>query len=67
MTLKHKLIAVTAISQIWAATALAGQAGDWQLAMIHDPSAAQLNKAATSADDSGSTGGQADGASDDCD
>jgi hypothetical protein len=27
---------------MWGAAALGGEAGDWQLAMIHSPSAAQL-------------------------
>ena len=42
MRIKHTTIAIIAICQLWAATALAGQEGDWQLEMIHDPSAAQI-------------------------
>ena len=42
MKIKNIRIAFIVICQMWVAAALGGEAGDWQLAMIHDPSAAQL-------------------------
>lgn len=42
MRIKNTAIAITVIGQVWAAAATADNAGDWQLAMIHDPSTAQL-------------------------
>jgi hypothetical protein len=42
MNIKNIRIAFIIICQMWGAAALGGEAGDWQLAMIHNPSAAQL-------------------------
>jgi len=43
MNIKNIRIAFIVICQMWGAAALAGgEAGDWQLAMIHQPSVAQL-------------------------
>lgn len=43
MNIKNIRIAFIIICQMWGAAAFGGEAGDWQLAMIHSPSAAQLN------------------------
>jgi hypothetical protein len=42
MTPKDTSLAISLICLIWGSTALASEDGDWQLAMIHQPSAAQL-------------------------
>jgi hypothetical protein len=42
MKIKSTSIAFIVMCQMWGGAALGGEAGDWQLAMIHNPSAAQL-------------------------
>ena len=42
MNIKNIRIAFIIICPMWGAAALGGEAGNWQLAMIHSPSAAQL-------------------------
>lgn len=42
MNIKNTSIAITVICQMWGAAAVADEAGNWQLEMIHDPSAAQI-------------------------
>lgn len=42
MTIKHTTIAITMICQLLGSAALADPDTDWQLEMIHEPSAAQM-------------------------
>jgi len=42
MNIKSTSVAITIICQMWGAAAVADEAGNWQLEMIHDPSAAQI-------------------------
>lgn len=42
MNIKNTAIIFTVICQLWGGAAVSDPEGDWQLAMIHDPSNAQL-------------------------
>lgn len=42
MNIKNTITAITVICQMWATAAVSDPEADWQLAMIHDPSSAQL-------------------------
>lgn len=42
MMLKNTTIATTLICLLWGSSALSAQEEEWQIAMIHQPSAAQL-------------------------
>ena len=42
MRIKHTTITIITICLLWGTAALADRQGDWQLEMIHDPSAAQI-------------------------
>ena len=42
MRIKHTTITIITICLLWGTAALADPQGDWQLEMIHDPSAAQI-------------------------
>ena len=42
MKINVTLLAILVGAQLWGAAALANASGDWQLAMIHQPSSAQL-------------------------
>ena len=42
MKIKHTTLAITMICQVWGTAALADPDTDWQLQMIHEPSAAQI-------------------------
>lgn len=42
MKTRNTIIAISVICQMWATAALSDPDGDWQLEMIHDPSAAQI-------------------------
>ena len=42
MKIKNTSIAITIICLMWGTAGLADPQGDWQLEMIHDPSAAQI-------------------------
>lgn len=42
MNIKATTIAFSVICQLWSTAALSAFEGDWQLAMIHNPSSAQL-------------------------